>query len=353
MQNLMVQVPRKRSSLGLLLAFSMGVGVGFGIFYLDKHASIPKLGSTEVFEVTLPDGTVQRLTYAEIERNREELNQLRQQLARAAKPEAAAPSPVRPAGSEDKDKATAAQEPPEGSSGKMDSARPGSSRKNLGELFAKIFNRSLMDDLAQSQAKRQAGELADVLNLNPDQQKRIEEMIGARQKSRLGQRGSSASREPPGEELAANRPLEDEIRAVLTTEQASRYQEYTEKKNSFAASSPLDKEVFELTWRLSLSDDQEPKVREILQEHASRTKNLSTASPPDEGGESSYTERIENFLAQRKEQDKNTAETLKPVLDPDQFQRFLAYQQEKDMETQLFRKLLQEEAAKETPAPPQ
>jgi len=349
-QQLSRQSARKRT-FTLLSAFLLGLAAGYGLSYLDEQASTPRLGSTEVFEVALPGGGVQRLSYAEFERDRQELSQLRQRLAKleAAGSQAAAPArktePPAPSQAAAAAAAPVPGAPPAAEARKMP---PDASRKNLGELFAKIFNQSMMDDLVLGQVKRQAGELTDVLDLAPEQQKTLKEMLEKRQKARFGRRGAA-----PGqarEEDVSSRSPEEEIRGLLTPEQARKYQEYTDKKNSLSGASALDKEVFELTWRLDINEEQETRTREILQEHQNSSQKLTPVSAPDEEGEASYTKRIEEYLAAREGLDKRTGEKMKAVLDPGQMKSFLAYQEEKDVETRLFRKLLQEGASRETQA---
>jgi hypothetical protein len=67
----------KPKFLGFLICFLLGLSVGFGMAYLyDQTRDPPRLARTEIFEVVFPDGTDQRLSYAEVERESVELRQL-------------------------------------------------------------------------------------------------------------------------------------------------------------------------------------------------------------------------------------------------------------------------------------
>jgi len=335
--------PAKRRTFAFLVAFVLGFAAGYGIFYLDRQASVPRIGGTEVFEVALPDGTVRRLSYPEFERTRQELNQLRQRLAQVETSVRKTEARARPVEPEPSSRASAAAPAP-GESGQQEKQAPAAAaKKNLGELFAKIFNTSMMDDLVLGQVSRQAGELTDVLRLTAEQQKSLKDILEKRQRARFGRRGAAG----PGRALEeapvpAGSP-EEEIRGILTPEQSRKYQEYSDKKNALGGASVLDKEVFELTWRLNLNEEQEVKTRAVLQEHQNRSQNISPISTPDEEGEASYTRRIEEYLKAREDLDRKTGEEMRAVLNPAQMKTFRAYQGEKDVETRLFRKLLQEE----------
>jgi hypothetical protein len=134
----------------------------------------------------------------------------------------------------------------------------------------------------------------------------------------------------------------------LTPEQYRKYQEYTEKKKALTGTSPLDREVFELNWRLKLREEQEAPIREILAEQGEKMKQLASASTFE--GDASPVERLEKHLEQRTAVNKETAERVKGVLEEGQYEVFLQYQEEGDTETLLLERLIQEEQAGEAPA---
>jgi hypothetical protein len=70
------------------------------------------------------------------------------------------------------------------------------------------------------------------------------------------------------------------------------------------------------------------------------------------GGDGSPAERLEEHLEKRTALNKETAEKMKTVLEEDQYEVFLQYQVERDTETQLLKRLIQEERGGEAPATP-
>ena len=334
---------KQRTFLWVFLSFLLGMGIAYGLITLDRHATIPRLEKTDIFEVVTSDGTVLRLSYAEIEREREELRALGQRprgnarvVQKRSEPGAAPPLPVPdlPPGEDLPEEA-----PPK---------KP--SDKNLKDLFAKIFSQPIMQDLMQAQVAREAGELADVLDLTDEQLATVEKEIKKRKRPfPPGAPGRSSG--AGEEEQVPETTLEEELQTILTPEQYQRYQEYTEKKSALAGSPALDRQVFELNWRLNLSEDQEAPVREILKEQGEKRGQISRPSPME--GDASPGERLEKHLENRTALNKETAERMKAVLDEDQYEVFLQYQAERDTETQLLKRLIREErGGEEAPATP-
>ncbi len=58
--------------------------------------------------------------------------------------------------------------------GEPSSRLPETSKKKLGDLFAKIFSKPVMQEIVRSQVKRQAGELSAVLDLSDEQHETLE-----------------------------------------------------------------------------------------------------------------------------------------------------------------------------------
>ena len=71
---------KQRTFLWMFLSFLSGMGVAYGLMFLDRKATVPRLERTDIFEVVSSDGTVLRLSYSEIERDREELRRARQRI---------------------------------------------------------------------------------------------------------------------------------------------------------------------------------------------------------------------------------------------------------------------------------
>ena len=67
---------KQRTFLWAFLSFLIGMGVAYGLIALDRQTTIPRLEMTDIFEVVTPDGTVRRLSYAEIEREKQDLRAL-------------------------------------------------------------------------------------------------------------------------------------------------------------------------------------------------------------------------------------------------------------------------------------
>ncbi len=328
----------QRTFLWLVLSFLLGMGVAYGLIFLDRQASIPRLEKTDIFEVVDSDGTVLRLSYAEIEREREELRALRETrnaLSRAAmkRKRPAAPPRVDIPGL-----------PTPGSPGAEAAAKAPPS-KDLRQLFTKIFSQPIMKDLMEAQVVREAGELADVLDLTDEQLTSVEQELKIRKRTfPPGLPGSPSENDQEEPETS----IEEALQGILTPEQFQKYQEYTEQKSNLAGSPALERQLFELEWRLQLTEEQEGPVQEILKEQETRMGQLSPASPLE--GEASPGERLEKHLARRTALNKETAEKMKGVLEEDQYEVFLRYQVERDTETRLLKSLIREERG--TAAPP-
>lgn len=333
---------KQRTFLWIFVSFLLGMGIAYGLVALDRQATIPRLEKTDIFEVVTSDGTVLRLSPAEIEREREELRTLRQRHWRSPraveKPKGPGEAPPLPIPNlptaEALSEEAAARKP---------------SDKNLKDLFAKIFSQPIMQDLMQAQITREAGELADVLDLTDEQLAEVEKELQKRKRTfPPGVPGRSSG--PDEEEPEPETPLEEELQTILTPEQYRKYQEYTEKKSALAGTPALDRQVFELDWRLNLTEEQQAPVREILKEQGEKMGQLSPSSPLEE--DASPTERIEKHLAKRTALNNETAKKMKAVLEEDQYEVFLQYQVERDTETQLLKRLIQEEQGDEAPATP-
>ena len=344
----------KRNTLWILLSFLGGMSITLGLILLDRQASVLRVGPTEIVEVILPGGKVQHLSYAEIEREREELLSLRQQMSEFQKrPSAPAPPDAgsKPAAPGMPDSTAApAQAPSQG----LQQEEPRSSpepKKNLGKFFAKIFSQPIMQDLMTHQVNRQAEELADALDLTPEQKAELEQIL-KRRKVSFPQGPASGPAGPTAVEegRASPKSLEEEILAILTRAQAQRYQEYTEKKNALSGASTVERDVFEMSWRLKLTEEQEKQAREILQVQSEKGR-----TPPPLSGlqpEGPISERIETYLEKKASLERETSEKMKTILDENQYQAFLAVQSEKEAETQLLRRLLEEEKSAEAVATP-
>ena len=153
---------RQRTFLWGFLSFLLGMAVAYGMVILDRKATVPRLESTDIFEVVDSDGNILRLSYAEIEREREELRDLRERnrgiprtLVRRRGPGQTRPVPIpNLPKAEVPSRKAAVEKPP---------------AKGLKDLFAKIFSQPIMQDLMRAQVARQTGELADVLDLTDEQ----------------------------------------------------------------------------------------------------------------------------------------------------------------------------------------
>jgi hypothetical protein len=326
----------------MFLSFLLGMGVAYGLVALDRHATIPRLEMTDIFEVVSSDGTVLRLSYAEIEREREELRGLRERPWGNPRPvrERRAPGEAPP--SPDPNLQTAEDLPEEAPTEKP-------SNRSLKDLFKKIFSQPIMQDLVQAQVASEAGELADVLDLTDEQLAKVEREIEKRKRTFPPSVPGSSS-EPSEEEQEPETTLEEELQTILTPEQFQRYRAYTEEKRALAGAPVLDRQVFELDWRLKLTEEQEVPVREILKEQGEKRGQLSPASAME--GDASPMERLEKHLENRTALNKETAEKMKALLEEDQYEVFLQYQIERDTETLLLKRLIQEERGGEAPATP-
>ena len=336
---------KQRTFLTVFLSFLAGMGVAYGLIYLDRQAAVPRLERTDVFEVVTSDGTLRRLSYAEVEREREELRDLRQRLgdmetnsvSRKGRVEPSlVPVPSVPPGEAPSREA-------------VEGMQPKAADRKLKDLFTRIFSQPIMQDLLEAQIAREAGELADVLDLTDEQLTTVEEELKKRRK-RFPRGVEGTSTEPAREEAGPQTTLQEELQTILTPEQYRKYEEYTEKKNALIGAPALDRQVFELDWRLKLTEEQVAPVREILNEQGEKMNQLSSASAME--GEASPAERLQKHLDKRTALNKETADRMKTVLEEDQYEVFLQYQEEMDTETRLLKRLIQEELAEGSPATP-
>ncbi len=334
---------KQRTFLWTLLSFLLGMAVAYGLVILDRKASVPRLASTDIFEVVAPDGNILRLSYEEIERERRELRDLRQRSRKV-------PKAVTPQRGWKEARRLPTPQPPEANAVPRRASAERPADQALKGLFAKIFSQPIMQDLMQAQITRRTGELADVLDLTEEQRASVEKALRKR-KPTVSVGGSGPSSGPaPEEEQEPETTLEDDLQTILTPEQYQRYQEYTGKKRALAGAPGLDRQIFELEWRLGLTEEQEAPVRQALNEEAEQLELLS--SSPALGSNPSPADRLEERLARRTAVNRETAEKMKTVLDEDQYEAFLRYQAERDTETRLLKHLIREERAGATPATP-
>jgi len=207
-----------------------------------------------------------------------------------------------------------------------------------------------MQDLTRAQIKRQSAELTAVLGLTPEQQQSLETALQKRKKVLPALFKDASSPATSAANQPSEKSLDDEIRAILTEDQLQPYQEYTERKASLRNAPVIEKELLEVSWRLSLTGEQEPQVREILQEHHEKLRALSPTSFAP-GEEVPPSERFENFLQDKNLLNQRSAEKMKTVLDEDQLNAFLQYQEEKDAEARMFQELIQSTQSEPTPPP--
>jgi len=343
----------KKRFLGLLICFALGLSVGYGLAYLDRQTRVPRLQRTEVFEVVFPDGTDQHLSYAEVEREREELRRLRARVAQleglragkarppgpgpGARP-GPAPAPAEP-GAAEPQAAPGAAPPP------ADAAGP---QKKLGDLFAKLFSKPVMEEIVRSQAERQAGELSAVLDLSPEQAATLLAELEKRKREALDSRSRpEAGRAGPAREA---RELDELSRTLFTPEQLQRYEEYNEKKKSVRGAPPPERELLEVAWRLHLSPEQEARAGAVLRDQWEKIQQLSPVGGADE--EASPLDQFNQYLDRREEIVTRSTEQMKAILDEDQMAGYAQYLGEKDTETRLLQKMIRSESPDGPPGGP-
>jgi len=332
----------------LLVFFVVGLAVGYGLAYLDGQTRVPRLEPTEVFTVVFPDGTFRHLSYAEVERERAELRLLRQHLARREEPRpspASAPPSTEPPGQGEEEPAPPSPRPSAEASAEIQE----SSRKKVGDLFAKLFSKPVMREIALSQARRQAGELSAVLGLTDEQRKSLETELERRKQELAQGRGTPPSAGPAGSPRG-ERDLEDLVRNLLTPEQYRRYETYTERKKEIGRAPVPDQELFELTWRLDLNEEQEVRASEILKAQWEKIQQLSPMAGSED--ETSPLDQFQRYLDKRDEIVSRSTEQFKSFLDEDQLPGYLQYVSEKEMETHLLQKMIRSEAPDGSESPP-
>jgi hypothetical protein len=334
----------QRRFLAFLFCFLIGLSVGYGLAYLDHQARVPRLQSTEVFEVLLPDGTSQHTSYAEIDRERAELRQLRNRVANLKERGPLSPpvSTRKPRGAAGRE-AGALPPPADRKPGSPLAGAGDDSRKKLGDLFAKIFSKPVMQEIVQTQIKRQAGELSAVLDLGDEQRHALEEALTKRKQELSDARGGPGARreEPEPEDL---------YRTLFSPEQYRRYEEYTARKKELAGASATDRELLEVVWRLDLNQDQETRANEVLKSQWEKIQQLSPMGDPDE--ETSPLEQFDQYLRKREEIVSAGTQRMKAFLNAEQAAGYARYLQEKDTETRLLQKMIPPESSEGPPPPP-
>jgi hypothetical protein len=219
---------------------------------------------------------------------------------------------------------------------------PESSKKKIGDLFAKIFSKPVMQEIVRSQVKRQAGELSAVLGLSEEQRKTLEAELEKRKNKGTQNRGRPAAASPLSS-AQEEQDLEDLYRSLFSPEQFQRYEEYTEKKKELGGGSPTDRELFELTWRLDLNEEQEAKAGDVLKEQWEKIQQLSPMTGPDD--ETSPLDQFNQYLDKRNDIVNGSTEQLKTFLDEDQVTGYIHYLEEKETETKLLQKMIQSESS--------
>ncbi len=328
-----------RPSTGwMLVAFVAGVAVALGLSYLNTKASVPRIDSTAIFQIVLPDGSIKHLSYSEIERDREELRILRERLraledrTQASQRDVQPKAAQSPTSSQPEPKKTAAEGKDQGST----------ATQGLKEVFTKLMNSATLKTLADEQIMREAGELAAVLDLNKEQRQKVEEAIRKRKKiPSFSLDADATAREQAQAKTEPHTPLEEELRSFVPPEKFARYQEYTEKKKQLTGASALERDLLELTYRLDLSEEQQAAVREVLKEHDEKAQHISLDAGQDE--KMTPVERIQTYLEQKIAIDKDIARRMERILNQTQQAAFLQYQNEKSAEIRILKKLLEED----------
>ncbi len=326
----------KQKSLTIGISFLAGVIVTYGFIQLDRQARVPRLKSSKIFEVLLPDGTIQHVSYAEIQRLKEELQTLRQHIKELEQQKfhtKKGQAPQQYEGPKEDSRHTASE-----LSSQTSASKPTS--KNVSTFFSKIFSKPIMKKLRNNQIVRQTGELTAVLDLSDEQKLKVEKLLKERQPDSQGIEGTPLP-ESAQEQLNKKISLEEKIRSILSAEQAQRYQEYTEQKKAMTKAPPQEKAFFEISWRLKLTEEQKTQVQEILEEQIDRAKNISQIGE----GESDLPplEKIKKQLEKRAALNEETAKKMELILDEDQFNAFLQYQTEREKETKFFQEMITEE----------
>jgi len=206
-----------------------------------------------------------------------------------------------------------------------------------------------MQELVSDQVNREVGELSAVLDLDDEKRARLEKILKQKKKLPAIPSMESDKSGQDRERAESTKSLEEELRALLSPEQFSQYQEYTEKKKALSGASSVDKELFELKYRLDLTEEQEAPVKEILREHTEKLQRLSLSTTPED--DTAPLERIQDYLDQKSAVDQDTARRVQPLLNASQYAGFVHYQEEKAAEVSILKKLLKEEAKATPPSP--
>jgi len=327
----------KHKSLWIVIGFIAGALITLAVLQLDRQVHVPKLSSTEIFEVLLPDGTVQHLSYSEIERQKQELQMLKKRLTQLEQ-EAFHAKTTKESKKAliQNDKETFAQVP----SKQEEEDNKKISPKDASAFFSKVFSKPVMEKMAYSQISRKAGELAAGLDLSPEQQQEIEDLL-KNQNPRLRELEPTKTSDEEQEDNTPERTLEEGLKDILSQEQYQEYQDYNEKKKALTKASPMEKSLLEISWRLKLNEEQKAQTREILQEQQEKALSLVQARQQD--SDLSPIEQIEQYIEKKEALTKETAAKMESVLTEDQINGFLLYQEQSNMETQLLQQLIAEE----------
>ena len=223
---------------------------------------------------------------------------------------------------------------------KAEETKKESPAKDADNLFSKVFSKPVMERLLNSQISRQAGELAAGLALSPEQQQEVEDLLKRLNPKLQGQAPSKSSDLEEGDSAPA-KTLEEGLKDILSQEQYQEYQEYTNKKKALNKASPMEKKLFEISWRLKLNEEQKTQTREILQDQQEKTLALIQARRQDT--DLSPIEQLEQYIEKKEVLTRETATKMETVLTEDQFNDFLLYQEQSNMERQFLQELIAEE----------
>ncbi len=326
----------KQKSLTICISFLAGVIVTLCFLQLDRQVRVPRLESTKIFEVLLPDGTIQHVSYDEIQRQKEELQTLRKQLKELEQKTfhtKKQKNNQRHEGLKDASQHKAKEQASQTSASKATS-------KNANVFFSKIFSNPIMKKLMNSQVVRQTGELTAVLDLSSEQQEKVEQILKKQQPISQSKKPTPLS-ESAQKQIDEQMSLEEEIKSILTDEQAQRYQEYTEQKKALAESPAQERDLFELSWRLNLTEEQSPQAREIIEEQMDKIKKISQLGEGEQ--ELTPVEKIKMQLEKRAAINEEAAKKMESILDEDQFNAFHQYQAERETQTKFFQEMIDEE----------
>ena len=164
---------------------------------------------------------------------------------------------------------------------------------------------------AQNNAKqgkatnKKIARLDSALNLNVDQERQMKEIFS--QQHKIVKQENEAMRKLQRQRMKERIEMENKMRAVLTPQQAARFDSLNQARTNAVISHRVDAVCSIMKDKANLTDAQKESVRQVLQDHYWKMHNIKTQNL-----DASDDEIAEKRMAARKEMKSKIAGILSP-----------------------------------------